>query len=256
MSSPALRNETAVQLTCFLLDGDVYAVDIMRIKEIIQAQRIRPVPQAPRYIQGVINLRGTVIPVVDLRERFGLEKAGDLGLAQRVVITSVGGRIVGLQVDAVTEILKLRNDQIVRVPSLINRRETAYVLGIAIAAEEMVLILNMVKILSSEEAIDMERLRKAAFESAELPEPPKKSSNPDEDARELAEFMLRGAEPARGEEPGEPAPDWIDEATSIDENSQIANREKAAEELAKSFIEPDEPAVVAGAEQPSEAAGG
>ena len=117
----------------------------------------------------------------------------------------------------------------------------------------MVLILNMDRILSSEEAIDMERLRKVAFESAELPEPPKKSSNPDEDARELAEFMLRGEEPALGEMP-EPAADWIDEATSIDENSQIVNREKAAEELAKSFIEPDEPAVVAGAEQPTEAA--
>ena len=252
MSTPAFKADAAAQLTCFLLNGDVYAVDIMRIKEIIQAQRIRPVPQAPRYIQGVINLRGTVIPVVDLRERFGLPKAEGLGLAQRVIITSVSGCIVGLQVDAVTEILKLRSEQIVRVPSLINRRETAYVLGIAIAADDMVLILNMDRILSSEEAIDMERLRKVAFESAELPEPPKKSADPETDARELAEFMLRGEEPASGPMPSEPAPDWIDEATSIDENSQIVNREKAAEELAKSFIEPDEPAVVAGAQQPGQ----
>lgn len=257
MSSPAFSTETSAQLTCFLLAGDLYAIDIMRIKEIIQAQRIRPVPQAPRYIQGVINLRGTVIPVVDLRQRFGIAKAEDLGLAQRVIITSVSGRIVGLQVDAVTEILKLRNEQIVRVPSLINRRETAYVLGIAISDENMVLILNMDRILSSEEAIDMERVRKAAFESADLeaphsdtPESPKAPEHdPDTDARELAEYMLRDEETVQlaatsGEEP---APDWIDEATSIDENSQVVNREKKAQELAESLIEADEPAAVAGA---------
>lgn len=157
----------SLQLACFLLAGDVYAVDIMRIKEIVPMQRVRPVPRAPRFVCGVINLRGAVLPVVDLRERFGMGES-DAGVDRRIIITSVAGRLVGLIVDAVTEILKIEPGGLVRVPSLLKRRDTAYVHGIAMADGEMVLVLNLDRILTSEETINLDAVRQAALRSPEV----------------------------------------------------------------------------------------
>ncbi|MEW6775435.1 MAG: chemotaxis protein CheW [Bdellovibrionota bacterium] len=172
MSAPASQAAPAEsQLACFLLGGDSYAIDIMRIKEIVPFQKVRPVPRSPKFVRGVVNLRGSVLPIVDLRDRFGLPPWSDAESMRRIVITSVGGRIVGLAVDAVSEILKASGGEIVRVPALLSSRETAYVYGLALSGEKIVLILNIDRLLSSSEAIDLEKMRKAAFESAGVKPP-------------------------------------------------------------------------------------
>ena len=104
-SAPAhpeeLRQE--IQLACFRIGTEMYALDILRIKEIIRPQRLTPVPKAPAFIEGVINLRGVVIPVIDLRKRFDQPNT-DSDRKTRVIICSLAGKILGLMVDEVAEV--------------------------------------------------------------------------------------------------------------------------------------------------------
>src|SRR5512133_2062133 len=100
-----MNNEiTEIQLACFRLLDDLYAVDIMRIKEIIRPQKLTPLPKAPAFIEGVINLRGTIIPVVDLRKRFEMQQK-ELTVFTRLLIVRIAGQSVGLVVDDVTEVI-------------------------------------------------------------------------------------------------------------------------------------------------------
>lgn len=93
-------------LVVFQLGNELFGVDIGRVREIITMQPITRVPQAPEFVEGIINLRGRVIPVIDLRIRFGLSK-GEANRATRVVVVEVGGEIVGMIVDAVSEVLRV-----------------------------------------------------------------------------------------------------------------------------------------------------
>ena len=93
-----------IQVACFRLKDDLYAVDIMRIKEIIRPQKLTPLPQAPSFIDGIINLRGAVIPVVDLRKRFDMPER-ETGSATRLLIVRLVAQTLGLVVDDVTEVI-------------------------------------------------------------------------------------------------------------------------------------------------------
>src|SRR5512133_2192846 len=93
-----------IQVACFRLLDDLYAVDIMRIKEIIRPQKLTTLPKAPAFIDGVINLRGAVIPVVDLRKRFNMPER-ESAATTRLLIVRLSAQIVGLVVDDVTEVI-------------------------------------------------------------------------------------------------------------------------------------------------------
>ncbi len=205
MNPVVTGGEIEAQLACFLLGPETYAFDIMKIKEIIPFQKIRPVPRAPRFVRGVINLRGAVIPVVDLRERFGLSVDAEMDRTARIIVTSLAGKIMGLVVDAVTEILKVGAGGIVRVPSLLSRRETSYVQGIALSEAVLVLILNLDRLLSTEEVVDMESLRKAALDATGVRPPgERKEMTPQEAAGQLGGALLRAGGVPEGPPPAEP----------------------------------------------------
>jgi len=109
--------EPLVQLCTFRIGGEDYAVDIMRVREIIHPLPITPVPRAPAFVEGVIRLRGDVIPVLDVRKRLGLE-ATPATRKSRYLLVNVAGRRIGLVVDEVREVLRLPRSEIRAAPAL------------------------------------------------------------------------------------------------------------------------------------------
>ena len=150
-----LRRE--IQLACFRVGTELYALDIMRIKEIIRPQKLTPVPKAPSFIEGVINLRGVVIPVTDLRKRFE-QTVTETHRKNRIVICSLDGRVVGLLVDEVTEVKRFGRKDIAPAPQFIKGPEANYFLGVARREEDLILLVDLEKILSSDEKIALHKL--------------------------------------------------------------------------------------------------
>lgn len=144
-----------VQLACFRLGTEMYALDIMKIKEIIRPQKITLVPKAPRFIEGVINLRGAVIPIVDLRKRFDLPTNASERTV-RVIICSIAGKILGLVVDEVAEVRRYSRKEIQPAPHFLKGRGSEFFLGVCRRDKELIMLLDLEKILTSEEKIDLE----------------------------------------------------------------------------------------------------
>ena len=150
-----LRQE--VQLACFRVGSELYALDILRIREIIRPQKLTPIPKAPSFIEGVINLRGAVIPVADLRKRFD-QPIGEESRKNRIVVCSLSGRIIGLMVDEVTEVRRFGRNEIAAAPQFIDGPEANYFLGVARRDEELILLIDLEKVLSNEEKIALQKL--------------------------------------------------------------------------------------------------
>lgn len=149
-------NVPELHVTCFRLGGDMYAVDIMRVKEIIRPQRLASLPKAPPFVEGVINLRGTVIPVIDLRRRFDLPlPEGER--SDKLLIVSVAGRLVGLVVDEVTGIETVPVKEIKPPPDLVRGVGSEYLIGVCLAKDALIMLLNLDRILSPDEAASLER---------------------------------------------------------------------------------------------------
>lgn len=141
-----------IQLACFKVGGELYALDIMKIREIIRPQKLTVVPKAPRFIEGVINLRGVVIPVADLRKRFDQTCSPDLR-KHRIIICSVSGRIVGLLVDEVLEVRRYGRQDVAPAPQFLKGPEAEFFLGVARRGDDLVMVLDLDRILSSDEQI-------------------------------------------------------------------------------------------------------
>jgi len=149
----------AKYLLCKLGD-EVYGVDISVVTDIIELQKIIAIPEMPEYVRGVINLRGRVIPVVDLRLRFGMEERS---YDDRTVITVVklGERSIGLIVDTATEVQDILNENIAPPPDFHRSQGHAqqYIAGLGKLEEQVIIILDMDRLISAEE---MERLQSEA----------------------------------------------------------------------------------------------
>lgn len=142
-----------IQLACFRIGAEMYALDIMRIKEIIRPQKLTPIPKAPRFVEGVINLRGVVIPVIDLRKRFDLPATTDR--KTRVIICSLAGKILGLVVDDVTEVRRCSRQDIQPPPQFLKGKGADFFLGVCRREDDLVMLLDLDQILSSVEKIDL-----------------------------------------------------------------------------------------------------
>lgn len=150
-----LRHE--VQLACFRIGSELYALDIMRIKEIIRPQKLTPIPKAPAFIEGVINLRGVVIPVADLRKRFD-QPISETNSKNRIVVCSLSGRIIGLMVDEVTEVKRFGRNEIAPAPQFIDGPEANYFLGVARRDEDLIMLIDLEKVLSNNEKIELQKM--------------------------------------------------------------------------------------------------
>jgi len=133
----------------FILSDEEYAIDIMMIKEIIKPVEITQVPRAPEIILGIISLRGTILPIFNLRKRLGLKDFDQNRRARIVVISSENG-LVGLMVDAVTGVVKMFDSDIEPPPSVLNDIETVFVKGVGRYQDRFIIFMEITKVLSGD----------------------------------------------------------------------------------------------------------
>ena len=138
----------------FTLEDEAYGIGILQIKEIIGMMPITPVPQTPDFVKGVVNLRGKVIPVVELRLRFGLE-ATDYTERTCIIVVEMEGRsgdiVIGIVVDSVSEVLNIKAEDIEDAPNFGTNLETDYILGMAKMEGGVKILLDIDRVLSVEE---------------------------------------------------------------------------------------------------------
>ena len=146
------RDDSIVQLAAFLVGDEEYVVDILRVREIIRPIKITPVRRGPKFVEGVINLRGAVIPVVDLRRRFGLSDGHQAH--RKIVIVSVDRRTLGLLVDRVTEVVRVPRSTIRPAPGLLESGRAPYFLGVCHHKGRTLILLNVQNVIASDEEID------------------------------------------------------------------------------------------------------
>jgi len=149
-----------IQVACFRLGEDLYAADIMRIKEIIRLQKLANLPKSPAFVEGVLNLRGTVIPVIDLRKRFDIPAAPQ-GRDTRLLIVSMGRQILGLVVDEVTEVLSVPVKDIKPAPQVAKGVGAEYLVGVCLVKDSLIMLLNLDRILSDRESDELDRMNVA-----------------------------------------------------------------------------------------------
>jgi purine-binding chemotaxis protein CheW len=151
-----------IQVVSFKLGSEEYGVDIAQVQEINRMVAITHVPRAPQFMEGVINLRGQLIPIIDLRTRFAMERA-EHTKNTRIVVTEIGAKRVGMVVDSVSEVLRLGTDAIEPAPEMITGVDTEYIRGVGKIEDRLIILLDLARIISSGE--------KRELDAAEIGEP-------------------------------------------------------------------------------------
>ncbi|MDH4101281.1 MAG: chemotaxis protein CheW [Nitrospirota bacterium] len=149
------------KIVCFTLAHEMFGVPISMVHEIIRPAAITAMPRSPDYVKGVLNLRGKIIPVVDLRKRFGLEEAEETK-ETRIVVVGVGGLTVGMVVDGVSEVLRIRAEDIEPPSPIIATVDSEYIRGVGKVEGRLIILLDTEMILSHQ---DKEHLSLAANDS-------------------------------------------------------------------------------------------
>jgi purine-binding chemotaxis protein CheW len=150
----ALASGTTQQFLTFALGAEEYGVEILKIQEIKGYAAVTPLPNAPAYVKGVLNLRGTIVPIVDLRKKFSLP-AVDYTQFTVIVVVQVQGKTLGFVVDAVSDVLTVTSDAIQPTPDLHGQLDTSLLTGLAAtgeSGEKLVILLDIDKVLGAAEA--------------------------------------------------------------------------------------------------------
>jgi purine-binding chemotaxis protein CheW len=136
----------------FRLSDEKYGINVMMVREVLKNTELAPVPGAPYYVLGIINLRGNVVTVIDTRTRFGLplHKPDE---ATRIVIVEREGLVVGMMVDSVAEVANLRESQIEFAPNVGNDESARYIQGVSNQDDELLILIDLEKLLTTEELL-------------------------------------------------------------------------------------------------------
>lgn len=156
METETLRRQDEQQLIVFDLSTQAYGVDIGDVREILRLQEITKAPRTPALVEGIVNLRGRVVPVIDLRKRLELPTAGETR-DNRVVVVNIGGRDVGVIVDAVTEVLRISTASVEPPSSVVTTAESEYLTGVAKLDDRLIAILDLDRVLSESELVSLEK---------------------------------------------------------------------------------------------------
>lgn len=153
------QNEDAVQYLTFKLDGESFATEISKVREVLEYTQVTPVPKSPEFMQGVINLRGSVVPVMDMRLQFGMP-AIDPTVDSCIVIIEVNiegtSTVLGALADSVQEVLDLKPEQLEAAPSFGSRIDNSFVQHMAKVGDKFVIVLDMNKVFSAEQINNVE----------------------------------------------------------------------------------------------------
>ncbi|MDF2631395.1 MAG: cheW3 [Symbiobacteriaceae bacterium] len=144
------QREQITQLVVFQLGHELYGADISVVREVSPVQRVTKVPRTPKYIEGVTNLRGRVIPVVDLRRRLGLPVSSNTK-STRIAVAELEGGQVGMIVDAVLEVLRVPQSSIEPPSQLLSKIDAEYVTGVAKMDGRLIILLDLARVLQREE---------------------------------------------------------------------------------------------------------
>ena len=164
-SSDHGRDANITQIVGFQLANEEYGLDIMKVQEIILIGAITQVPQVPEFVRGLINLRGHVIPIVDLRRRFGLSDA-EQSEEQRIIVVNVRNKTIGIVVDAVNQVTRVTADQIEPPPTSVNGIDHEFITGLAKFDDRLVILLDIERLLTNAEKETLEGLSKNTEASA------------------------------------------------------------------------------------------
>ena len=144
------------QLVSFRIGEEEYGVDILRVQEINRLLEITGVPESPDFVEGIVNLRGKVIPVISLRKRFGMP-VKEKDQESRIIVVDICGKVVGFFVDSVSEVLRLPSERIEPPPPMIAGIDTDYVSGVGKLDDRLLILLDLDKIMGTQELALLEQ---------------------------------------------------------------------------------------------------
>jgi purine-binding chemotaxis protein CheW len=150
-------NDSVIQWVTFFLDNEKYGIKVMQVQEVLRMTEIAPVPGAPDYVLGIINLRGNVVTVIDTRKRFGLQEK-DADDATRIVIIEAGDQVIGILVDSVAEVAELRASQIEATPNVGSDESSKFIQGVSSQNDQLLILVDVDKLLSTDEWRDVASL--------------------------------------------------------------------------------------------------
>ena len=145
-----VAEDEVLQWVTFQLDRETYGINVMQVQEVLRYTEIAPVPGAPDYVLGIINLRGTVVTVIDTRSRFGLQPA-EVSDNSRIVIIEAEKQVIGIMVDSVAEVVYLRSSEIDVAPSVGTEESAKFIQGVSNRDGELLILVDLNKLLSDEE---------------------------------------------------------------------------------------------------------
>ncbi len=145
-----IAEDEVLQWVTFQLDKETYGINVMQVQEVLRYTEIAPVPGAPDYVLGIINLRGNVVTVIDTRSRFGLPSA-EVSDNSRIVIIEAEKQVIGIMVDSVAEVVYLRSTEIDAAPSVGTEESAKFIQGVSNRGGELLILVDLNKLLNDEE---------------------------------------------------------------------------------------------------------
>ncbi len=138
------------QFISFSVGEEEYGLELLRVKEVIRIREITWLPKAPSFVKGIINLRGDVIPIIDLRDKFGLEAKENTAMT-RVIVVEVEGRLMGMVVDSASQVVRIPADHIDPPPPVLGGLSQEFITGVGKLDDKLIILLNADAILTSDE---------------------------------------------------------------------------------------------------------
>jgi len=148
-------DDPMLQWVTFRLEGETYGINVMQVQEVLRYTEIAPVPGAPPYVLGIINLRGNVVTVIDTRHRFGLVTS-EVTEQTRIVIIEADSHVIGILVDAVAEVVYLRQSEIETAPNVGNDESAKFIQGVCNKNNELLILVELDKMLTDQEWSEIE----------------------------------------------------------------------------------------------------
>jgi purine-binding chemotaxis protein CheW len=158
MTADLVSDQQVEQFLTFELEGEAYGIEILKVQEIRGWEPIRKIPNTPNFVKGALNLRGSIVPIVDLRERFQMEKVEYTPVTVVIVMsvnTPSGVSVMGVVADAVSDVLDINLSDIKETPNLGSKINTQYMRGMFVGKKNMVMLLDVDKLLNPEEFVDI-----------------------------------------------------------------------------------------------------
>ncbi len=152
-----MNEERILQLVTFKLENEEFGVDILKVQEINRMLTITKIPNAPSFVEGVINLRGKIIPIVDLRKRLGFNSRA-YDKSTRIIVVELDGLVLGFIVDSVSEVLRVSESTVEPPPSIMGGIESDYIEGVGKLDNRLLILLELGKVFATKDRKDMESI--------------------------------------------------------------------------------------------------